>query len=133
MAYFEAEAAQRGLPEIVLATRPLPSHRRPRLVATGFATTLDRAFSGSSYYLGRAGMAEQLIEGCFTLQSPKRPDLTLNAAGAIWKLARLAGGAKPGGFKFAPSFHDHIWRKHGHLLAGTAVINNIQMYGSEFC
>lgn len=61
MAHFEAATARRELPEILLSAA-LPQDRRPRLVATGFATTLDRAFSGSSYYLGRAGMAERLID-----------------------------------------------------------------------
>lgn len=131
MAHFEAEAARQGLPEVILSSSP-SSTRRPRLVATGFATTLERAFSGSSYYLSQAGMAERVLDGCFTLQSTKRSDPLLNAAGAMWKLGRVLRGRKPGGFKFAPSFHAHIWRKHAKLLAGTAVINNIQMYGPEF-
>ncbi|MFT3905978.1 MAG: glycosyltransferase family 4 protein [Steroidobacteraceae bacterium] len=128
---FEPATARWRLPEAII-TDDLPTHRRPRLIATGYATTLNAAFSGSSYYLAEAGMAAGQIEGCFTLQSPLRPDHRLNALGALWKLGKLLRGQKKDGFKFAPAFHEHIWKKHAATLAGTDIINNIQMFGRSF-
>jgi glycosyltransferase involved in cell wall biosynthesis len=72
------------------------------------------------------------IDGCFTLQSPVRPDLGLNVAGAWWKLVQSLAGRKKGGFKFTPTFLDHVWGRYLPLLSGTSILSNFQVLGSPF-
>lgn len=125
-----AEAAQR-LPEAIIA-KNLSPNRKPRLVATGYTQRLEAAFSGSSYHLAKAGMDGGQLDGCFTLQTPVRPDLRLNVAGAWWKLVQSLSRRKTGGFKFTPAFLDHVWERYLPLLSGTSILSNFQVLGSPF-
>lgn len=133
MSNFDAGRAARELPESVLVpASALPTDRPARLVSTGFVNSLQRSFSGSSYYLTLAGMDSGKIEGGFTLQSSKQRNVPLLARGALWKSMRRLRGERSGGFKFDPSFHDLLWKRHIDLLEGADIINNFQLYGQAF-
>jgi glycosyltransferase involved in cell wall biosynthesis len=111
----------------------LPSYRRPRfVVAQAFAETLERSFSGTTYYLTETGRARGKLEGCFSLFAKQSPDNKLRALGAIWKLGRLARGQKPEGFKFSDAALRHLWRTNIQHFSGTSLLNNFQLYGSWF-
>jgi glycosyltransferase involved in cell wall biosynthesis len=56
----------------------------------------------------------------------------LNVIGGCWKLGRLLSGRKKDGFKFAPVYHEHMWTRYARALAGTAIVNNFQIFGSAF-
>lgn len=131
---FEIAKAKKLLPESLLCTtEPPPESRPPRLLsAMAFSPTLEASFSGSTYYLAKAGLATQKLEGCFSLYSGQRPLRSLQIRGALWKLQRLLCREKSSGFKFTSAYLDQVWPRYIGALAGTTVVNNFQMYGPEF-
>jgi glycosyltransferase involved in cell wall biosynthesis len=122
----------RRLPEVALADPPHKPGRRPRLIAAGYGYSLEKAFSGSSWHLAQAGMAEGAIDGVFILQSDNHADPLLAASGAFWKARRLLQGRQPGGYKFAGLFQDVVWEANAERLRDTLLINNFQLYGRRF-
>ncbi len=130
-----------GLPEFVApcdgpAGRPYRSpcgraDGRPRLLTPVYAS-LRRAFSGSTWYLAEAAMAEGVLDGAFSLNPEDRFNARLAGAGASWKLGRILRRRRSGGFKFVERFHDILWSQHIDRLRDTVVINNTQIYGSVF-
>ena len=119
------------LPESVMRPGNVPEHRRPRLV-TPLYGSLRSSFSGSTWYLAQAGMAEGLFEGAFTLNTVDKLNLRLQATGAIWKLWRILQLKKHGGFKFVRLFHDVLWSQYIDQLENTLIINNTQIYSDVF-
>jgi len=131
---FDLAKAKQILPESLLcASEHLPKSRPPRLLsAMAFSPTLEASFSGSTYYLAKAGLATRNLEGCFSLYSGQRPLRSLKIRGALWKVQRLLTRRKSGGFKFTSAYLDEVWPRHIGALAGATVVNNFQMYGREF-
>ena len=63
-----------------------PGRRRPRFI-TAVHGPLNRSFSGSTLYCGRAAMAEGVLEGAFALTTDKL-NMRLHARASLWKLMR---------------------------------------------
>lgn len=128
---FNLERAASHLPEFLFSPTT-GSADRPRLIATGYIKTIETAFSGSSYYLARAGMAIGVFDGIFAAQSEVRRDLPLKAQAALWKASRKIRGQKAGGFKFSRDFQDRIWKENMEYVAGCDIIDNCQTRGVWF-
>ncbi len=94
--------------------------------------SLRQSFSGTTWYLGQAGMGEGVLDGAFTLNMSGRTNLHLQTAGAFWKASRLLRQQKAGGYKFVASFYDILWSQHIHRFRGTLVLNNTQIFGTTF-
>jgi glycosyltransferase involved in cell wall biosynthesis len=94
--------------------------------------TLETAFSGSSYHLACAGMAEGSLQGCFSLSSAKATPRRVQIHGALWKLARSVRREGKAGFKFTSVYLNEVWPRYVDVLAGATLISNFQLYGSEF-
>jgi len=119
------------LPEAVMRPGHPPAGRSPRVVTPVYGS-IRRSFSGSTWHLAQAGMAEAVLEGAFTLNTDARSNARLQMTGAIWKLQRSLRGQKSGGFKFVQMFNDVLWSQYISRLAGTVIINNTQLYTRRF-
>jgi glycosyltransferase involved in cell wall biosynthesis len=104
---------------------------RPRLL-TPVVGPLKRSFSGISWYLARAAMAEKVLDGAFALTTDTTFNMRLRTRGALWKLLRLLQGRNTRGYKYDPTFSDTVWSQYLNLLADTMIINNCQYFGRYF-
>ncbi len=127
---FNGDDLRRTLPDAVFGP-PIALRRRPRLVLAGHGADVRRCFSGSSFYLTEAGIAEKLIEGCFTLYSKSADDYLLAARGLVWKLAKRTRGMRAGGYKFAPGFQNAVWKKHIGSFPDIDIISNFQIVAPD--
>ncbi len=119
------------LPESVVRQGAFPTGRPARVITPVYGA-LRRSFSGSTWYLAQAGLANNTLEGAFTLNSDSKLNGRLRVSGAAWKALRLLKRQKAGGYKFARSFSDVLWAQHIDQLAGCLIINNTQIYGPYF-
>jgi glycosyltransferase involved in cell wall biosynthesis len=119
------------LPEAIIRAGAASIDRAPRMLTPVYGS-LRQSFSGSTWYLAQAGMAEAALDGAFTLNGAGTINPRLKLAGALWKTQRLLRGKRFGGFKFAGLFSDVLWAQHAEQLAGTVVINNTQIFGRTF-
>jgi glycosyltransferase involved in cell wall biosynthesis len=124
-------AAITALPDVMLRADEFPRDRRPRLVATGYGGSVRESISGSSAFLADAGIRTGALDGAFTLYSTEKIDRLLQVRGAIWKAQRIMRRERPGGFKYAPQFSNHLWHRHLSALAGTDIISNFQLFSEE--
>ncbi len=120
----------RGLPEWMTASRGIDA-AAPVLLTPGYGS-LRRAFSGTSWYLARAGIASGVLDGAFTLHDEDRFDPGLWPRAALWKLGRRVRGLKAGGFKFERGFQDALWSRDIGRFAGATIVSNTQIVGPAY-
>ncbi len=123
-----APSSLRAIPELCLSS-VMPSHRRPRFVTSVYGD-VRTAFSGTLWHLAQAGMAMEMIEGTFTLES--KANVKLQAAAAAWKIKRILYSQCHGGYKFTKNYNDTVWRQYLKACNDTVLINTTQIYGHSF-
>lgn len=117
------------LPEAI--SSPIaPRGRRPRFI-TAVHGPLNRSFSGSTVYCGKAAIAEGLMEGAFALTTDKL-NMSLYTKASVWKAMRMLGGRQWGGYKYHPAYSDTLWSQYLPGLASSVVISNSQVLGNYF-
>lgn len=131
---FDWANAKQVLPDSLLCSQnKIPVTRKPRLLsAMAFSPTLEASFSGTTYYLANAGLETGHLEGCFSLYSAAKPPRAFQMRGALWKLSKMVRREPVSGFKFTAAYADYVWPRYIHALAGTTVVNNMQIYGQQF-
>ena len=113
------------LPDAIGCQNVSTDHR-PRLL-TPVVGPLKRSFSGISWYLARAAMAEKVLDGAFALTTDATFNMRLRARGALWKLLQFLQGRNTRGYKYDPTFSDTVWSQYLNSLADTVIINNCQV------
>src|SRR4029077_6670489 len=87
-----------------------------------------RVFSGSTYHLAQQGVEDGLLTGMMNLHPQGVGDWGGFLRAGLWKLR----GSRGRGFKFTDGFLDGIWKRGLPALRDSIVINNFQLFGSNF-
>jgi glycosyltransferase involved in cell wall biosynthesis len=118
-----------GMPEAI-DSPIVPIDRRPRFI-TAVHGPLNRSFSGSTVYCGRAAMNEGVMEGAFALTTDKL-NVRLHSRASLWKLLRLVQGYQWGGYKYHSAYSDTLWSQYLPMLTSSVLISNTQVLGNYF-
>jgi glycosyltransferase involved in cell wall biosynthesis len=87
-------------------------------------------FSGITYHLAMQGIREGLLTGMMNLHPKGIGDWRIFVKAGLWKLRGGLHGRH--GFKFTDEFTNAIWKRGLPALRDSVVINNFQLFGSNF-
>ena len=89
-----------------------------------------RVFSGITYHLALQGVQDGVLTAMVNLYPRGVRASAIYARAGLWKLRGGIRGRH--GFKFTNGFLDGIWKRGLPALRGSTVINNFQLFGSNF-
>jgi glycosyltransferase involved in cell wall biosynthesis len=130
-----APAPFNELPSVMVRPdMPRPAPGEPhRFLLASCSANIEKSFSGTTYYLGCAGMDLATIDGIAALDgSGSKPSATLLTRKAWWYALKRLHGGKVSGFKFSNSYNDYIWKDNIDKFTNTVLINNFQLFGPYF-